>query len=132
MTLLDGYMLSSRVRCRIACATTLLVMFVMGIGSAAADVIYCQGTVTTVYIDSYGAVIFQPSYRADYTQVCNVHGTWQGVSSETCFAWFSALLSAKVHNKQVLLQYSTATAYTCANLPTYAGSPQPSYVMVTS
>lgn len=56
----------------------------------AAAEIWCSGTVNTIYIDSDGAVVVQPSYHASYTQVCNVHGTWQGVSSEICFTWYSA------------------------------------------
>jgi hypothetical protein len=96
---------------------------------ASANPIWCQGTVTSVYVSDAGDVIFQPSYRVDYTQVCNLHGTWKGVSSETCFSWYSAIMAAKVHNRQVLLQYAT-DSYTCANLPTYAGTLRPNYVMV--
>jgi hypothetical protein len=96
---------------------------------ASAGTIYCEGSVVSVYVSSSGEVVFQPSYRADYTEVCNLDGSWQGISTEICYSWYSQLIAAKTHAKNVLLQYSTS--YTCATLPTYAGSPVPGYVMVT-
>lgn len=93
--------------------------------------IFCSGSVDTLYVSSTGDVIFRPSYRNDYTEVCNVHGTWQDVSTETCFTWCGTLMAAKTHAKQVTLMYSTST-YTCATLPTYASAIRPSYVMVTN
>ena len=99
--------------------------------SAAAGNIYCQGTVVSVYVSASGDVIFQGSYRADYTEVCNLHGTYGVVSTETCYAWYSQLIAAKTHAKEVLLNYQTTATYTCSDLPTYGNSPVPSYVMVT-
>ena len=72
---------------------------------ASANTIYCSGTVNSVYIGNDGAVVFSASYRSHYTQVCIVHGSWQSISTEICVTWYSALLAAKVHSKQVLLQY---------------------------
>lgn len=112
-----------------------ILIVVLAIGwslSAAAGTIYCQGTVTSLYVGASGEVIFQPSYRADYTQVCNLNGSWQGVTTEICYAWYSQLIAAKTHAQQVLLEYSTTATYTCANLPTYSNSPLPTYVMVTT
>ena len=98
--------------------------------SAAAGNIYCQGSVVSVYVSSTGDVIFQGSYRANYTEVCNLHGTWHGISTESCYAWYSQLIAAKTHAKSVLLNYQTTASYTCADLPTYENSPAPGYVMV--
>ncbi len=98
--------------------------------ASAAD-IFCNGTVSAVYVSSDGSVVFSGSYRNDYTQACNVHGIWQGITSETCFTWYSALLAAKVHGKQVVVQYSTPS-YTCATLPTYAFALMPNYAMVAN
>lgn len=98
--------------------------------AASAGNIYCQGTVVSVYVSSSGDVIFQGSYRGDYTEVCNLHGSWQGISTETCYAWYSQLIAAKTHAKEVLLNYQTTASYTCDALPTYANSPVPGYVMV--
>ena len=72
---------------------------------ASANTIYCSGTVNSVYIGNDGAVVFSASYRSHYTQVCSVHGSWHSISTEICVTWYSALLAAKVHSKQVLLQY---------------------------
>jgi hypothetical protein len=92
--------------------------------------IYCQGNVVNLYVSQSGDVIFQPTYRNDYTQVCNLHGGWQGITTETCFAWYSQLMSAKIHAKNVLLQYD-GVGYTCANMATYGNTPKAGYVMVT-
>ena len=94
-----------------------------------ATTIYCQGSVVSVYVSEAGEVVFQPSYRADYTQVCSLSGSWEGVSTETCYAWYSQLIAAKTHSRDVLLQYSV-TSQTCASLPTYGASLKPAYVMV--
>lgn len=96
-----------------------------------AATIYCGGTVVSLYVSDAGEVVFQPSYRSDYTQVCSLSGSWQDVSTETCYAWYSQLIAAKTHSKEVLLQYSV-TGLTCATLPTYAASLKPAYVMVTN
>lgn len=98
--------------------------------AASAGNIYCQGTVTSVYVSQAGDVIFQASYRADYTEVCNLHGAWKGISTETCYAWYSQLIAAKTHAKDVLLNYQTTATHTCSALPTYENSPAPFYVMV--
>jgi len=100
--------------------------------SASAGNIYCLGSVVNLYVSSSGDVIFQASYRSDYTEVCNLHGSWQGISTETCYAWYSQLIAAQTHTKQILLNYQTTATYTCANLPTYENSPVPGYVMVSS
>lgn len=89
---------------------------------------WCTGTVESVYIDSTGGVTFQASYRNDYTRACNVHGTWGGISTETCMTWYSALLAARVQNQHVTVFYATTTS--CAALPTYDNSLVPGYVMV--
>ena len=111
-----------------------IVIAVLAIGfslSASAGNIYCSGNVVNLYVSSTGDVIFQADYRSDYTEVCNLHGNWAQISTETCYAWYSQLIAAKTHAKQVLLNYSTTAAYTCADLPTYGNSPAPQYVMVT-
>lgn len=100
--------------------------------SASAGNIYCEGNIVNLYVSSAGDVIFQADYRADYTEVCNLHGSWQGIDTETCYAWYSQLIAAQTHAKGVLLNYSTTATYTCANLPTYGNSPAPGYVMVRS
>ena len=98
--------------------------------SASAGNIYCQSSVTSVTVSSSGEVLLNASYRADYMQVCNLHGNWQGIDTETCYAWYSQLIAAKTHAKDVLLNYQTSATYTCANLPTYETAPVPAYVMV--
>lgn len=92
--------------------------------------VWCTGTADNIYVTTDGSVVFQASYRGDYTQVCNLQGAWQGVPIETCFTWYSSLMSAKAHNFPVILYYQTT--YTCATLPTYGSAPVPYYIMVTS
>jgi|SRR5688572_12346291 hypothetical protein len=102
----------------------------VGMAPSAMATIYCQGSVVNLYVSESGDVIFQPTYRNDYTKVCNLQGDWQGISTETCFAWYGQLMAAKIHAKNVLLQYD-GIGYTCANISTYGNSPKAGYVMVT-
>lgn len=98
--------------------------------SATAGNIYCEGSVGGLYVTNTGDVVFNGSYHTNYTQVCNLHGSWQGITTETCYAWYSQLLAARTHSQNVLLNYQTTATYTCASLPTYQDSPAPGYVMV--
>jgi hypothetical protein len=50
--------------------------------------------------------------------------------AESCYAWYSQLIAAKTHTKEVLLNYQTVATHTCNALPTYDNSPAPGYVMV--
>jgi hypothetical protein len=99
-------------------------------GVANAAPIYCSGTITNLYVDSAGNLILAGTWRNDYTMICQLHQTWNGIKPETCTFWYALLAASKTHTKNVLISYDTT--YTCATLPTYEGTPAPTYVMQTS
>lgn len=92
---------------------------------------YCSGTLVSVYMDASGNVIVQGSWRYDYTQLCSDQGSFGGIDSVTCLAWFGAAVKAQGSQSKVIVYYPNDGGSTCANLPTYSNSLVPGYFMVT-
>jgi hypothetical protein len=88
---------------------------------------WCSGTMANLWIYSDGSVYVYPSYREDYTRICNVNVDTNGVSAASCLVWFSILKSAVQRRSSVMIFYNDAPS--CATLPTYGSSPVPAYVM---
>ena len=99
---------------------------VFGVTASAAPQ-WCTGTVTNLWVYSNGAVYVKPSYRADYTQICNMNAETNGISVTTCVAWFAVLRSAVQRQSSVLVYYTDTSS--CNTLPTYESTPVPGYVM---
>jgi hypothetical protein len=97
--------------------------------SHAAVAIWCNGTIANLYVDSDGNVHINASFRGDYLRVCNVYGSWNGIGTELCMSWLALATNARVHNRPVRFMYYV-DSYTCANLPTYATSLMPVYLML--
>jgi hypothetical protein len=97
--------------------------------SHATSAIWCYGSLTNLYVDSAGNAHINVSFRNDYVRVCNVYGSWNGVGTELCMSWLALATNARVHNRQVRLMYYS-DSYTCSNLPTYATSLAPEYLML--
>lgn len=88
---------------------------------------WCQGTVANLWVYSNGNVFVQPSYRGDYTMICNMNTEIGGISVTTCATWFAILRSAVQRQSNIMVHYPDAPA--CNALPTYGGSILPGYVM---
>lgn len=92
--------------------------------------IWCNGTVSNLYVDSSDNVIIKGSWRNNYTRICNTQGVG-GVSTVTCSLWASIITSSMTNNKNVLLMYDDRNGtMNCANIPTYSSAPKPHYVML--
>ena len=88
---------------------------------------WCQGTVSNLWVYSDGTVYVYPSYRRDYTRVCNMNASVGGISVANCAAWFAMLRSAVQRRSSVLIYYAEAPV--CGALPVLGDSPIPGYVM---
>ena len=91
---------------------------------------WCQGTVANLFVYSDGNVYVLPSYRGDYTRICNVNADTGGVSVINCVAWLAMLRNAVQRQSTVLVYYADIPA--CNSFPTYGESPLPGYVMQTN
>jgi len=89
----------------------------------------CQGTVAGVLVYADGALSVNASYRNEWTKLCNLQAAKNGISTQVCFAWLTAALSAKAYNSDFITYYSDGT-YTCATIPTYGNSIPPVYAGV--
>lgn len=85
---------------------------------------------SNVWINAAGTVFAKSSWRADYTQFCNVTVEMGGVGVTTCLTWFAILRNAMQRQSQVTVNYLGAPA--CNALPAYGNSPIPFYAMRVS
>jgi hypothetical protein len=94
-------------------------------GVARADT-YCSGPINEYLVYSDGTLMLYGSWRNDWTVVCNTRGTWNAITTETCFSWLAIVGSAKVHNKSLGIYY--AGNLDCTTLATYGNAPSPVYL----
>ena len=97
-------------------------------GPASAANIWCSGTLASVYVTNDGQFLLNGSWRNDFTMICHLHQTWNGVAPETCTFWYALMVTSKTNAKTVRVYYSD-TSYSCETLPTYYATPGPGYVM---
>ena len=98
--------------------------------SASATILFCEGTVEQVYVAANSQVFVQGSWHTNYTMICNLDSTWNGITGEACRAWFAMALTAYQAKSNVVVRYDNLQNTDCATLPTYAGSPAPLYFML--
>jgi len=91
---------------------------------------YCSGKLTNVYVSRSGNLVIRGDWRSDYTQLCNLDGKINNISSITCSMWSSIATTALKDKKKVTLSYSDSEGMDCSNIPTYSNSPSPSYFMI--
>lgn len=97
---------------------------------ARADV-YCSGSINQTYTDVSGNVVIYAPWRGDWTAICNLNYDWKAVKPATCFGWFSSVSTALVNGKGIIIYY-TGSQVNCTTLQTYAESPAPFYIRLTS
>jgi hypothetical protein len=97
-------------------------------GQLLAAPLWCSGTLGQFYVTNNGQFLFSGSWRNDFTMICHLHQTWNGISPETCAFWYALMVTSKTNDKTVRVYYSDVP-YTCETLPTYYASPGPGYVM---
>jgi hypothetical protein len=103
-------------------------VFLTGLtGAISAAPQWCQGTMSNLFVSSDGTVYVLPSYRADYTRICNLNTETGGVSVVNCAAWLAMLRNAVQRQSTVLVYYGDVPA--CNSIPTYGAAPLPGYVM---
>lgn len=93
---------------------------------ALADITCVSATAKALSYAS-GMVLIEPNFRGDFIEICNLNQTWNGVSPETCFSWFSSVNSSIIFNKNIEIYY-TGSNFACATIPTYGSAPAPVYV----
>lgn len=86
----------------------------------------CNVTVKNVLVYSSGAVNILHTGRGDYTYVCNLDSTYNGVSPTTCAMWVALL--EKIKSKGGTAAFWFTGTGSCETLPTYGNSPAPVYV----
>lgn len=90
----------------------------------------CTGTIDSSFMTSDGSVVIRGSWRSDYTQVCSVTTTWNGVPPDVCAGWAAKLDAAVSLSRSIQVHYYNTGALTCATLPIYSTAPGPYYVML--
>ena len=116
--------LGSVLVCGVAVASTLIF--------STANALDCAGKISQVLMYSSGLVMIVGSWRGDYPVICSTDGSWGGIASETCLAWYATALKARADNTTVDVYYASPGSATCATLPTYSGALVPGYLLVIS
>jgi hypothetical protein len=115
---------------RSANITAACTMAIALMGSNLAQAVnHCAGSLQEYLVYSDGGLMIYGSWRNDWTYLCNLQGSWNGIPSETCFSWLAIVGSAKAHNKPLMVYYPNDV--TCSSLPSYGNSPAPGYVRIT-
>jgi hypothetical protein len=117
--------MASTQRRRVSIAALLIAAGVVASTPVTAASLWCTGLVQRVLLYSEGGVMAQMSYRAEFTHVCNLHGSWAGIAAEVCMHWHASLMSARREGKATTIYYPEAGSATCATLPTYGASLAP-------
>lgn len=116
---------------RVLCTAAGLLSISANTQSAAAAELFCEGRVDRVLTYNDGRVAMQGTWRNSFTYACNVNTSWKGISTQSCWAWFAQLNQAASDGLTVRVWYGNQPdSVTCANLPTYASSLAPQYIMV--
>jgi hypothetical protein len=112
-----------------ACALVLALILAMPAQSAP---LWCRGKITNTYVDSSGTLIVSGTWRADYTQLCNIKAVLNGIDPTTCLTWFSIAIASQSKGLDAQAYYTDPAALACNTLPTYRNTPLPSYFMLFS
>jgi hypothetical protein len=112
---------------RLSHVRKLLAVSALLIATATPADTYCTGLVTSELMFSDGGVLLNPVFRGDWIEVCNIHGTWNGIAGDVCMEWYAAIVAAKIHGNAIGIYYA-GTNIVCSTLGTYSSSPVPYYV----
>ena len=66
---------------------------------------WCQGTLNSVWIDTYGGVFIQPSWHGSHLRVCNLRDNSCDVDTVTCSNWYSVLAEAVSNQLPTIVYY---------------------------
>lgn len=110
----------------------LIQLFVFGLTmsqASFASALYCSGKVNDFYIDSIGNVTIYSTWRNEWTTVCNLKGSRNGIDTTTCALW-AAMAQKNVSQPTLttLVMFPELPAsVTCANYATYGSAPPVTY-----
>jgi len=93
--------------------------------------LWCTGTISRVYVNTNGQAFIRSSWRSGYTMICDLNGTWKGVTQDVCKTWFAMLQGAYHAQTNVIVYYTGVSETSCSVIPTYGGAPGPNYIMNT-
>lgn len=110
--------------------TLALIFMLLPWQSASAVSLSCEGTVRQIYVAVNSRVFVQGSWHTDWTMICDLDDTWNGVTGELCKTWFAMALTAYQAKSNVMVRYDNLQSTDCAALPTYGNSPAPLYFML--
>ena len=88
----------------------------------------CFGTIVDLLIYADGTVNIKTTYRNDYTNICNLQTTRQGVDPFTCALWVGAIESARKMNQSIHVYYQSNGEFSCTTIPIHGSSPAPVYI----
>jgi hypothetical protein len=109
---------------------TILFLLIMVPSYLSAAPLYCSGAIKNTYVSNSGSVFIKGDWRNDYTRICKLDGTLNGIDSMTCSMWSSFAATAISKKLKMTVSFFADNGDTCANLPTYDATPKTRYVML--
>ena len=107
-----------------------LIFFVMLFSNTSMAYHFCKGTIIDVWLDEYGKLYINGSWRNGHTQICDIDSIWNGMSVEVCKGWLSLSTAAQISKADVIVRYDDEDTESCSTLPTYGNAPKPNYIML--
>lgn len=101
---------------------------------AHAGAFYCTGKVNDFLVYANGDVMVYSNWRNDWTTICNMKGTRNGIDTATCATWASMAQKSVSQTSLTTLVYFNDGAGTanCSNYGTYGSSPPVVYYRLIS
>ena len=108
-------------------ASTICFALFLLISSGEAYALACTGKVYNISVTQSGRVsVISPEIYPDGNgkDICNTETPFKGVSLTVCRSWLAILMTAKVSNRTVTVQYPDST-YSCSTFPNWENALAP-------
>ena len=93
---------------------------------------YCIGYIDDWEVSRFGVLYIDGDWNGavDAQGLCNLDGSWDGVTAEACKAWMLAIQDAAKNHIKVKLKYKDAESCLSSDIGTFSNSKTPEYIKV--
>lgn len=113
---------------KIFISASLFSVLILGSSTSFAAPQWCRGTINQELLDVGGDLYILPSWRNEWTQLCNMNGKFKDVPAAICKLWYSSVQAAVISGKSATVQYNDAP--TCDKIGAYNAAEKPNYFLL--
>ncbi len=97
--------------------------------SAFSEDLICKGKVDNFYISDTSGLYVDPDWGG-WKRICSLDSEYNGISTDTCTAWLSAVQIALAADKDLSIKLADASG-DCESQADNSGFPKPKYLKVS-